>query len=721
MIESAALVSVEDLDSLASAPAASAPFSPVELEALELRRDLRALGCFAAHGAAGGLLAALLNGRLLPRGGDSVDVALPLFGVGARPARLRLRALCGGGGGEGEGRGDAVRVDAFATRIVEAVPAAAAFPPARVWHARALRWAPGQHRAIREVITAAAVGGGALIVGPPGAGKRFVARAVAAASARPAFVISGASLLLDEPGASEARLRSLFVALTDAAPCTVLIDGADLVLPSRPRSQVAQRCASAIFRAMDALADEGRKVTWLATVTTPTGDAGSDGSSLVSVRVYGPTRLTSTVHMGAPTPRVRSDIIGHLLFQLRRQPLAGASNDGATEHERVADYVAARTHGFTPADLSLLTSSAYEFAAKSAALRGSQIVPTAAFDAVLLTFRPSMMQHIVGSPPRAVDLSADVLGMRDVVDAAYMAVLGPLVYAAEFAAMGTSPPCGLLLHGPAGSGKTLLAHALAHTASQVLRVANALVVQGPDIVSARVGASESAIAAVFARARELRPCILVFDQFETLAPARAPPGSGSAGTSRADDRVLSMLLTEIDGVGGSASGFTGAGGHNDLSGDDPWASQSDKVGAGAGAGLESTSSPPPRSQAFVSPPMPDIIVVAVTHNRMLLDPAIMRPGRFDSHVMLTHPDFAERRALLRHCLSRSPLAIASLDASCDALAARTEGWSRASLVGLWEAAAMQALRRELSEGGSEAHINDVDVEYAFALVSRERL
>jgi SpoVK/Ycf46/Vps4 family AAA+-type ATPase len=349
--------------------------------------------------------------------------------------------------------------------------------------------------------------------------------------------------------------------------------------------------------------------------------------------------------------------------------------------------------------------------------------------------------------------------------------------------VGASPPRGLLLHGPPGCGKTLLAHAIAHAARE-RGLANALVVQGTDIVSALVGASEAALSAAFERARELAPCVLVLDGIEVLAPVRVQErtrkqekrrgkkgeeeqeedgvddddGTPGGSLSWSGDRLLSVLLTEMDGLGGGGSSSGSA-----TAADGPLAGLlfRDEAAAAAASAPAQLVSPAPLASlslfeaacfagaggapgprlspatAPVSAPRP-VIVIAVAPSPHLLDPAILRPGRLDTHVRVPLPDAGERTELLHALFARSPLedprgntgsaAAAGGDndgeeesASWPETVARlagapTEGWSRAALEGLWHDAAMAALRRSVSGGGGEgsARLTLADVEGAVA-------
>ena len=269
--------------------------------------------------------------------------------------------------------------------------------------------------------------------------------------------------------------------------------------------------------------------------------------------------------------------------------------------------------------------------------------------------------------------------------AAIAAVLAPLIAPHAFEALHTPPPSGLLIHGPPGTGKSMLAHALAYTAhSQGL--ARTLVITGPDIISPRMGASEAALAAAFAHARAVAPCILVIDQIECLAPARGGDG-GLHG-----DRLLSHLLAELDGITTSSSASGGARGGR-------------------------------------------VCLIAVTRDADALDAALLRPGRLDARVATALPDEGERRALLEAALTPQSAATSGRDhqgsaagaiavgshgapplltsaswpALCDRAVAATRGASHAAICAMVTRAGMRALRRAVT-GGEAPMVLAADVE-----------
>ena len=492
---------------------------------------------------------------------------------------------------------------------------------------------------------------GVLLVGGTGTGKSAVAGAVAAAAGvRAVEVLTSHTLFRGATGASEARLGA---ALERVRVCgrevgggggIVIIDDVESLLPARPRSDLAARCAALLLAAMDAVSAADERVAFIALASSPdAADARSRGAS----------RLPLTLTRGMLTPPER-------LALLRGMPGTGDVLPA------VLEVVASRTHGYTPADL---VGCVREAVARCAGR--SVDAPTTLADAlvaVLPSHAPSLLAEAVGSPPSPTASLADLVGQPATVGAALHALASAFTHAHTFAAAGLSPPAGMLITGPRGSGKTALAHALARHA-MATGLTNALVVSGPEIVSALVGASEARLAAAFARARELAPCILLFDQFELLAPARSYAALGGPAHDRASshsfDRLLSVLLTEMDGVA--------SGGASAVSSLAPAAATVAQVVGPAAAALPPTLRAASLSEvlepgvtpssaasvAAVTPTpttaaaVPHVFVIAVTHAPEELDAAVVRPGRIDVTIEMEPLDAARRRDLLLHFFARS--------------------------------------------------------------------
>ncbi len=294
--------------------------------------------------------------------------------------------------------------------------------------------------------------------------------------------------------------------------------------------------------------------------------------------------------------------------------------------------LAARTHGFVGADLESLATEAAMVALRRGRRDGADVpmaelvVTRADFEAAMASVDPSAMREYVAESPTTT--FADVGGLAEAKRTLERAVTWPLTYAPLFDAARTDPPTGVLLHGPPGTGKTLLARAIAGESG-----VNFVEVAGPELLDRYVGESEKAVREVFERARQAAPAIVFFDEIDAVATDR---DGGAGGDSGVGERVVSQLLTELDRV-------------------------SDH---------------------------PNLIVVAATNRKAALDPALLRPGRLESHVHVPDPDEPARREILDVHLDGRPLAD---DVDRDDLAARTEGFSGADIAAVVREASMRAV------------------------------
>ncbi len=271
---------------------------------------------------------------------------------------------------------------------------------------------------------------------------------------------------------------------------------------------------------------------------------------------------------------------------------------------------------------------------------------------------PSAMREVFSE---VADVTWDQVGGMEVAKAALReAVEWPLLYAPVLAHVGAKPPKGILLNGPPGSGKTLLAKAVANESG-----VNFISVKGPELLSKWVGESEKGVREVFKKARQAAPCIIFLDEIDSLAPRRG----GGEGEGHVTERVVSQLLTELDGI-------------EELRG---------------------------------------VTVLAATNRSDMLDPALLRPGRFDLLVEIPIPDAATRRAILEVQTRGQPLAA---DVDLDAITAETDGFVGADLAGLCREATMETARRFISQGKSpDSDLKELEVKRAdmqFALAARNR-
>jgi transitional endoplasmic reticulum ATPase len=326
------------------------------------------------------------------------------------------------------------------------------------------------------------------------------------------------------------------------------------------------------------------------------------------------------------------------------------------------DRLSQRTHGFVGADLESLTTEAAMTALRRRE-RGTPLgdlqVTRADFETAMASVEPSAMREYVAEKPTE---GFDAVGGLDDVKAALdRAVSWPLTYGPLFEAADAAPPSGVLLHGPPGTGKTLLARAVAGESG-----VNFINVAGPELLDRYVGESEKSVRELFERARQTAPAIVFFDEIDAIASRRG----GGGGDTEVTERVVSQLLTELDRAAAN----------------------------------------------------PSLVVLAATNRREALDPALLRPGRFEQHIEVPLPDEAARRAILAVHTRDKPLAD---DVDLDALAERTAGFSGADLEALCREAAVRAVTAvaerydgaEANDHADELVVGDEAFEAAFATVS----
>lgn len=473
---------------------------------------------------------------------------------------------------------------------------------------------------------------GVLLYGPPGTGKTLLARAVANETAAYFTHISGPEVMGKFYGESEARLRSVFEDAQRRAPSIIFIDEIDAIAPKREdvggEKQVERRVVAQLLSLMDGLEGRG-KVIVIAATNLP---------DLLDPALRRPGRFDREIEIGIPDARARRDI---LEIHTRGMPLADD-----VQLQKLADI----THGFTGADLAALTREA-----AMTTLR--RMIPGIDFtaelpDEFLFNLKVAMddflsaLKEVEPSAIREVFVEIpnvhweDVGGLRQLKHQLIEAVEWPLQYPALFQRVGMRPPKGILLSGPPGTGKTLLVKALAAEVQ-----ANFISVKGPELLSKYVGESERAVREIFKKARQAAPAILFFDELDALAPPR-----GLGGDTHVTERVVSQILTEMDGI-------------EELRG---------------------------------------VLVVAATNRLDLIDPALRRPGRFDLVFELPLPDVTSRLEILHIHTRRRPI-----DPAVDfvQLAEQTEGLSGADLEALCNRASLHAIREYIYQ--SDKHEVDL--------------
>lgn len=464
---------------------------------------------------------------------------------------------------------------------------------------------------------------GVLLHGPPGCGKTLIARAVANETNAHFISIAGPEVIHKFYGESEAHLRSIFQEAEKRAPSIIFLDEIDAIAPKREETsgdkQVEKRVVAQLLSLMDGLKNRG-KVIVIGATNLP---------NMIDPALRRPGRFDREITISIPDQRGRLEI---LEIHSRGMPLA---NDVSLV--RIANI----THGFVGADLEALCREA-----AMTALRG--IMPNIDFTAAEIPYEQLYklevtMDHFLSAlaeiEPSAIrevfteipDVTwEDVGGLDEIKAAMREAVEWPLKYADLFARAGTTPPKGILLSGPPGTGKTLIAKAVASQSE-----ANFISVKGPALLNKYVGESERSIREVFRKAKQAHPCIVFFDEIDALAPMR---GSGSNDVT---ERVLSQLLTELDGI---------------------------EVLQG-------------------------VVMLAATNRPDMLDPALMRPGRFDQHFEVPLPDATALRQIFGVHTRKKPLAP---DVDLDQLASECGGMTGAEVEGLCRQAAMNAIRTFLT-------------------------
>jgi transitional endoplasmic reticulum ATPase len=456
---------------------------------------------------------------------------------------------------------------------------------------------------------------GVLLHGPPGCGKTLIARTLAKSAGVSFFNISGPEIINKYYGESEARLRKLFDQAQREAPAILFIDEIDALAPKRDKSygDLEKRVVAQLLTLMDGLEDRGQVIIIGAT----------NRPNALDPALRRPGRFDREIEIPVPDQLGRREIL-----EIHTQPMPLTKGVDL-------DDMARRTHGFVGADLAALCREAALQALRRVLQKtpvtelntGSIKVGLPDFAAAFREVEPSALRETVISVPNVK--WEEVGGLSNVKSRLIEAVEWPLRYGHFFAQAGLRPSRGILLVGPPGCGKTLLAKALA-TESQ----ANFVAMKGADLHSKYVGESEQRLREIFKRARQAAPCILFFDELDAFLPSRGMMGLDAA----VSERILAQFLVEMDGI-------------EELKG---------------------------------------VLVLGATNRVDRLDEAILRPGRFDEIVKFAPPDAMEREEILRIHLKKKPL---SDEVEATYLAGLTEGWSGAELSAACNRAALLAVQR----------------------------
>lgn len=462
---------------------------------------------------------------------------------------------------------------------------------------------------------------GILLYGPPGTGKTLLARAVANETGANFTAIAGSEMTSKWYGESEKKIRDLFQQAEENAPTIIFIDEVDALAPKREEvtGEVERRMVAQLLASMDGLADRGLVIVIAAT----------NRIDSIDPALRRPGRFDREIEIGVPDKNGRKEI---LEIHTRHMPL---TKD--VDLVKIAD----RTHGYVGADLAAVLREAAmsalrrvlpEIDMKEETIPPEQLKNLEVTQEDLLNalrfVEPSAMREVYVEVPKVS--WGEVGGLDEIKQSLKEMVEWPLKHPDAFARMGIKPPRGILLYGLPGTGKTLMAKAVA-TESE----ANFISIKGPELLSKYVGESEKQVREVFKRAKQVAPSIIFLDELDALAPRRGKDNN------EVTDRVVTQLLTEIDGL----------------------------------EGLEG------------------VVVIGTTNRPDLLDGALLRPGRFDRHMLVPPPDKATRRKIFDVHLRGIPISKA---VKIDSLLKKTEGYVGADIEAVCREAALLALRENIN-------------------------
>ncbi len=463
---------------------------------------------------------------------------------------------------------------------------------------------------------------GVLLYGPPGTGKTLLAKAVANESGANFISISGPEVMSKWYGQSEENLRKIFEDAEKNSPSIIFIDEIDSIAPKREeaKGEVERRVVSQLLTLMDGLKSRG-KVIVIAATNRP---------NAVDPALRRGGRFDREIEIPVPDRKGRLEI---LKIHTRNMPLAKG-----LDLSKLADM----TYGYVGADVAALVKEAAMSALRRVLpeikwkdeeqlpreIMEKLIVDWTDFENALRVVEPSAMREVLVEVPKVQ--WEDVGGLKNVKQNLKEMVEWPLDSPESFDRIGIKPPKGILLYGPPGCGKTLLARAVATESG-----ANFISIKGPQVYSKWVGESEKAIRDIFRRARQVAPTIIFFDEIDALAPRRG----GSDKSSHVTESVVSQLLSEMSGL-------------EDLQG---------------------------------------VVVIAATNRPDIIDPALLRPGRFDRFILVSSPDEEARLKILQIHTKNMPLKGVDLKD----IAKRTAGFSGADIEALVREAGLNALRENI--------------------------
>ncbi|KAG0440153.1 hypothetical protein HPB47_016385 [Ixodes persulcatus] len=466
---------------------------------------------------------------------------------------------------------------------------------------------------------------GILLYGPPGTGKTLIARAVANETGAFFFLINGPEIMSKLAGESESNLRKAFEEAEKNSPSIIFIDELDAIAPKREKThgEVERRIVSQLLTLMDGLKQRAHVIVMAATNRPNSIDA--------ALRRFG--RFDREVDIGIPDATGRLEI---LRIHTKNMKLADNVD---------LEKISAESHGFVGSDLAALCSEAalQQIREKmdlidldddqiDAEVLSSLAVTMDNFRWAMGKSSPSALRETVVEVPTVTWL--DIGGLDNVKKELQEMIQYPVEYPEKFLKFGMTPSRGVLFYGPPGCGKTLLAKAIANECQ-----ANFISIKGPELLTMWFGESEANVRDVFDKARAAAPCVLFFDELDSIAKAR---GGNVGDAGGAADRVINQILTEMDGMSSKKNVF----------------------------------------------------IIGATNRPDIIDPAILRPGRLDQLIYIPLPDEKSRMAILKANLRKSPLAP---DVDLTFLASISPGFSGADLTEICQRACKLAIRESIEQ------------------------